>query len=50
MDLSPFNNINPCGYAGLKMTQVKAFLSDIDPEEIRSKLVNYFIDQLYHVA
>ncbi|AJA45394.1 lipoyl(octanoyl) transferase [Frischella perrara] len=50
MDLSPFNNINPCGYAGLKMTQVKAFLSDINPEEIRSKLVNYFIDQLYHVA
>ncbi|PXY94875.1 octanoyltransferase [Frischella perrara] len=50
MDLSPFNNINPCGYAGLKMTQVKAFLSDINPEEIRSKLVNYFIDQLYNVA
>ena len=50
MDLSPFNNINPCGYAGLKMTQVKAFLSDINPEEIRSKLVNYFIGQLYHVA
>lgn len=50
MDLSPFNNINPCGYAGLKMTQIKAFLSDINPEEIRSKLVNYFIDQLYHVA
>ena len=50
MDLSPFNNINPCGYAGLKMTQVKAFLSDINPEEIRSKLVNYFINQLYHVA
>lgn len=50
MDLSPFNNINPCGYAGLKMTQVKAFLSDINPEEIRSKLVNYFIDHLYHVA
>ena len=23
MDLSPFNNINPCGYAGLEVTQCK---------------------------
>jgi lipoyl(octanoyl) transferase len=25
MDLSPFDRINPCGYAGLAMTQIAAF-------------------------
>ena len=27
MDLSPFERINPCGYAGLQMTQLKALVS-----------------------
>ena len=27
MDLSPFNSINPCGYAGLSMTQMRAPLT-----------------------
>ncbi|MBX4132226.1 lipoyl(octanoyl) transferase LipB [Frischella sp. Ac48] len=47
MDLTPFNHINPCGYAGLKMTQVKAYLVELDRDEIRHKLTNYFIQQLY---
>lgn len=29
MDLTPFDAINPCGYKGLKMTQVKAFEPNI---------------------
>ena len=28
MDLSPFNRINPCGYAGLPMTQLKDLVED----------------------
>jgi lipoyl(octanoyl) transferase len=28
MDLSPFQRINPCGYQGLQMTQVKRLLED----------------------
>ena len=31
MDLEPFTRINPCGYAGLQMTQVKDFLGDRTP-------------------
>lgn len=28
MDLSPFTNINPCGYAGLAMTQLRDLLTE----------------------
>ena len=31
MDLEPFTRINPCGYAGLEMTQIKDFLGDATP-------------------
>lgn len=31
MDLEPFHRINPCGYAGLEMTQVKDFLAEATP-------------------
>lgn len=31
MDLEPFTRINPCGYAGLVMTQVKDFLGEATP-------------------
>jgi len=31
MDLEPFQRINPCGYAGLEMTQVKDFLGEATP-------------------
>jgi lipoyl(octanoyl) transferase len=31
MDLEPFARINPCGYAGLAMTQVKDFLGTDTP-------------------
>jgi lipoyl(octanoyl) transferase len=30
MDLSPFTRINPCGYAGLTMTQIAHFAADAD--------------------
>lgn len=46
MDLSPFNYINPCGYAGLKMTQLKQYVSQIDLIEIRQLLTDNFIQQL----
>lgn len=31
MDLEPFNRINPCGYAGLQMTQLHDFLREETP-------------------
>jgi len=46
MDLTPFNNINPCGYAGLQMTQVKDYVIDINQNEIANSLTHSFITQL----
>ncbi|OOH90309.1 octanoyltransferase [Pasteurellaceae bacterium 15-036681] len=44
MDLMPFRNINPCGYAGLEMCQVADFIetNEAQCQKIAPKLVNYF--------
>ncbi|CUX96768.1 Octanoyltransferase [Candidatus Doolittlea endobia] len=39
MDLSPFLCINPCGYTGLRITQVSDFLPDIDIDDVSSVLL-----------
>ena len=42
MDLTPFSYINPCGYAGLEVTQIKDFKKDItikDVERLAIKLL-----------
>lgn len=39
MDLTPFNNINPCGYAGLAVTQLKHFVADVQLDTVQKKLL-----------
>ncbi|RJG51657.1 lipoyl(octanoyl) transferase LipB [Motilimonas pumila] len=39
MDLAPFLRINPCGYAGLEMTQVTDLADHADSEDIAKQLV-----------
>ncbi len=39
MDLTPFSYINPCGYEGMKMTQIKAFSPSITIENTKQILV-----------
>ena len=34
MDLEPFNRINPCGYAGLQMTQLAALGMPVSPRSV----------------
>lgn len=34
MDLTPFSYINPCGYEGLEVTQIKGFKKDITLKEV----------------
>ena len=34
MDNEPFKQINPCGYEGLKVTQIKDFIDTIDIKEV----------------
>ena len=36
MDLDPFKNINPCGYKGLQVTQIKDLYSNITLEKVKS--------------
>ena len=38
MDLEPFQRINPCGYQGMQMTQVKNFVTSPDFAAIQARL------------
>ncbi|HEV2614229.1 MAG TPA: lipoyl(octanoyl) transferase LipB [Gammaproteobacteria bacterium] len=40
MDISPFLGINPCGYAGLKMIQLKDFGIETTPMKIAPELIS----------
>lgn len=39
MDLAPFLRINPCGYAGLEMTQLSDFTNAIDFNQLQRQLI-----------
>ena len=42
MDLSPFSLIDPCGYPGMRMTQLQDFQSNIRIEDVQFQLVRSF--------
>ena len=47
MDLSPFAYINPCGYAGMAMTQMADYLKPCPPlAEVAAKLAEHLSTQL----
>lgn len=43
MDLSPFANINPCGYAGLEVTQLADYAIKIETHELAVPVVHQII-------
>lgn len=43
MDLSPFNDINPCGFSELKMTQMSNYINEISLSAVSDKLGEAFI-------
>ena len=45
MDLEPFTRINPCGYEGLEVTQIKNFISDIQLNSVTDDLQQRLISQ-----
>jgi lipoyl(octanoyl) transferase len=45
MDLEPFERINPCGYEGLRVTQLSA-LSVVDFTDVQNRLVDSIVSQL----
>ncbi|MDO5357504.1 MAG: lipoyl(octanoyl) transferase LipB [Conchiformibius sp.] len=47
MDLSPFQMINPCGYAGMEMVQMADLLDSVPPfDEVADKLTDYLQKEL----
>jgi lipoyl(octanoyl) transferase len=48
MDLSPFKLINPCGYSGLRMTQLRDCVieREVDYSEVEAVLVNLITSKL----
>ena len=40
MDLSPFKQINPCGYEGLEVTQIKDLNKDISKLQLEKLVIN----------
>jgi lipoyl(octanoyl) transferase len=46
VDLSPYQAINPCGYAGMAVTQMKDLCAATDLRLIGDKLVKHLQDQL----
>ena len=39
MDLAPFNDINPCGYEDMKISQIKDFISNIKVGNIKEDIL-----------
>ena len=46
MDTEPFKQINPCGYEGLKVTQIKDFIDTIDIKEVEALAIKILGNQL----
>lgn len=46
MELTPFSYINPCGFQGLTMTQIKDFIPAVALSEIRTKMVPHLVNTL----
>jgi len=43
MDLAPFQRINPCGYAGMEMTQMRQWVDTATPDNLRPVLLKNFL-------
>ena len=48
MDLAPFLRINPCGYAGMEMTQMRQWQPEVTPETVAPRLVANLLALLNH--
>jgi lipoyl(octanoyl) transferase len=46
MDLTPFNNINPCGYEGLRVTQAIEVGITVPWEELQAQLTQNLVHGL----
>ncbi len=47
MDLAPYRAINPCGYAGMAVTQLKDLVPGINQADVESALVRLLVAGIY---
>ena len=47
VDLEPFLRINPCGYAGLEMTDLATLGGDSDLDTVRDRMLPHFLRHLH---
>lgn len=45
MDLSPFSMINPCGYQGLQMVQLRDFIPELNLSDVRQCFADTFCEK-----
>ncbi|MCJ1881514.1 MULTISPECIES: lipoyl(octanoyl) transferase LipB [Pseudomonas] len=50
MDLEPFRRINPCGYAGMAMTQLSQLAGPIALADVRERLRGELVERLGYAA
>ena len=50
MDLEPFRRINPCGYAGLEMTQLAALGGPADVQQVAAEFAPLLLARLQRVG
>lgn len=48
MDLEPFQRINPCGYAGLEVTQLSEHTNNPSLNKVSEQLIHHFCTQLHY--
>lgn len=48
MDLSPFSQINPCGFQGLQMAQLQDFIKTVTVEEAGERFVQALAERFNH--
>ncbi|TYC59458.1 lipoyl(octanoyl) transferase LipB [Marinobacter sp. BW6] len=48
MDMEPFQRINPCGYAGMAMCQVRDFVPGVTLSEVQQRLSEQLVSGLAH--
>lgn len=46
MALEPFLRINPCGYAGMAMTQLANFVPELNNDEVVERLLDYLTKKI----
>jgi len=46
MDLSPFTNIDPCGYQGLEVTQLSDLVKSVDINMLQKQMLKEFVSLL----